>query len=168
MLMRVFPVILAVVMVGLSWTHAPDVSAEDKKLKVAFALLWTIDDQGWTTSHYNGIKHLQEQMGDKIEVSYTEKVLAADAVLVHPRRVGRKVRAHGAHGRTIAAEQLQVVGDIARAAAELPAHFWHQEGYVQHVYLVGQDVLLELVGEHHDGVVGERSTNECRHGDFHA
>ncbi len=52
--------------------------AESKKLKVAFALLWTIDDQGWTTSHYNGIKHLQEAMGDKIEVSYTEKVLAAD------------------------------------------------------------------------------------------
>ena len=53
--------------------------AEQKKLKVAFALLWTIDDQGWTTSHYNGIKHLQETMGDKIEVAYTEKVLAADA-----------------------------------------------------------------------------------------
>ena len=54
-------------------------SAEQKKLKVAFALLWTIDDQGWTTSHYNGIKYLQEKMGDKIEVAYTEKVLAADA-----------------------------------------------------------------------------------------
>ena len=53
--------------------------AESKKLKVAFALLWTIDDQGWTTAHYNGIKYLQEKMGDKIEVSYTEKVLAADA-----------------------------------------------------------------------------------------
>ena len=79
MLTRAFPVILAVLMVGMTWTQAPDVSAEDKKLKVAFALLWTIDDQGWTTSHYNGIKALQEQMGDKIEVSYTEKVLAADA-----------------------------------------------------------------------------------------
>ena len=53
--------------------------AADKKLKVAFALLWTIDDQGWTTAHYEGIKYLQEKMGDKIEVSYTEKVLAADA-----------------------------------------------------------------------------------------
>ncbi len=79
MFMRALPVILAVLVLGLSWTQAPDVSAEDKKLKVAFALLWTIDDQGWTTSHYNGIKALQEQMGDRIEVSYTEKVLAADA-----------------------------------------------------------------------------------------
>jgi len=54
-------------------------SAETKKLKVAFALLWTIDDMGWTTAHYNGIRYLQEKMGDKIEVAYTEKVLAADA-----------------------------------------------------------------------------------------
>ena len=72
-------IIMAAVLMGLTWVQAPDVSAEDKKLKVAFALLWTIDDQGWTTAHYNGIKYLQEKMGDKIEVSYTEKVLAADA-----------------------------------------------------------------------------------------
>ena len=49
------------------------------KTKVAFALLWTIDDMGWTTSHYRGIEHLKQQMGDQIEVSYTEKVLAANA-----------------------------------------------------------------------------------------
>lgn len=59
--------------------QAEQANAGDKKIKVAFALLWTIDDQGWTTAHYNGIKYLQEKMGDKIEVSYTEKVLAADA-----------------------------------------------------------------------------------------
>ena len=53
--------------------------APAKKLKVAVALLWTIDDQGWTTGHYNGIKYLQEKMGDRIEVAYTEKVRAADA-----------------------------------------------------------------------------------------
>ncbi len=79
MFSKAFSVILAVLVMGLSWSQAPDASAEDKKLKVAFALLWTIDDQGWTTAHYNGIKYLQEKMGDKIEVSYTEKVLAADA-----------------------------------------------------------------------------------------
>ena len=55
------------------------VAAEDKKLKVAFALLWTIDDQGWTTSHYHGIQKLEEKLGDKIAISYTEKVWAADA-----------------------------------------------------------------------------------------
>jgi basic membrane lipoprotein Med (substrate-binding protein (PBP1-ABC) superfamily) len=49
------------------------------KTKVAFALLWTIDDMGWTTAHYRGIEYLQKELGDQIEVSYTEKVLAANA-----------------------------------------------------------------------------------------
>ncbi len=35
--------------------------AQKKKVKVAFALLWTIDDMGWTTAAYNGIKYLQEK-----------------------------------------------------------------------------------------------------------
>jgi basic membrane protein A len=58
---------------------AQTADAAAKKLKVAFALLWTIDDQGWTTAAYDGIQYLEEQLGDRIEVSYTEKVLAADA-----------------------------------------------------------------------------------------
>lgn len=49
------------------------------KTRVAFALLWTIDDMGWTTAHYRGIEYLKQRMGDEIEVSYTEKVLAANA-----------------------------------------------------------------------------------------
>ena len=49
------------------------------KTKVAFALLWTIDDMGWTTAHYRGIQYLQKKMGNQVEVSYTEKVLAANA-----------------------------------------------------------------------------------------
>ena len=49
------------------------------KTKVAFALLWTIDDMGWTTAHYRGIEYLKKELGDTIEVSYTEKVLAANA-----------------------------------------------------------------------------------------
>ena len=53
--------------------------AAGKKIKVAFALLWTIDDQGWTTGHYRGIQYLTEKMGDQVEIAYTEKVRAADA-----------------------------------------------------------------------------------------
>ncbi|MBT8369303.1 MAG: BMP family ABC transporter substrate-binding protein, partial [Deltaproteobacteria bacterium] len=49
------------------------------KAKVAFALLWTIDDMGWTTAHYKGIEYLKKELGDQIELSYTEKVLAANA-----------------------------------------------------------------------------------------
>ena len=54
-------------------------AAEKKKIKAAFALLWTIDDQGWTTAHYRGIEYLKEKLGDQVEVAYTEKVRAPDA-----------------------------------------------------------------------------------------
>jgi basic membrane lipoprotein Med (substrate-binding protein (PBP1-ABC) superfamily) len=73
----VLPVIVVLILV-LAGSVTP-ADAAVKKLKVAFALLWTIDDQGWTTATYHGIEYLQEKMGDQIEVSYTEKVLAADA-----------------------------------------------------------------------------------------
>lgn len=72
----IFPVLaICLALLPVSQTQA----AEEKKLKVAFALLWTIDDQGWTTAHYHGIEYLKEKLGDKIEVAYTEKVRAADA-----------------------------------------------------------------------------------------
>lgn len=53
--------------------------AQAKKLKVAFALLETVNDQGWTYSHSLGIEQLKKELGDAIEVSYTENVKAADA-----------------------------------------------------------------------------------------
>ena len=49
------------------------------KMKVAFALLSTIHDLGWTTAHYRGIEVLKREMKDQIVVDYTENVLAADA-----------------------------------------------------------------------------------------
>jgi len=48
------------------------------KMKVAFALLSTIHDLGWTTAHYRGIEQLKREMKDQIVVDYTENVLAAD------------------------------------------------------------------------------------------
>lgn len=50
----------------------------EKKFKVAFALLSTIHDLGWTTAHYKGIEYLKKEMKGKITVDYTENVLAAD------------------------------------------------------------------------------------------
>jgi basic membrane lipoprotein Med (substrate-binding protein (PBP1-ABC) superfamily) len=55
---------------------APEAGA--KKFKVAFALLSTINDLGWTTAHYRGIQYLKQQLKDQIAVDYTENVLAAD------------------------------------------------------------------------------------------
>ncbi len=77
MLRNCLSALIGLCLLGLC-TAGPAQSA-DQKLKVAFALLWTIDDQGWTTAHYRGIQHLEQMLGDQIEISYTEKVLAADA-----------------------------------------------------------------------------------------
>ncbi len=54
------------------------------------------------------------------------------------------------------AEQGQVVGDVARAAAALAAHLGDQKGNVDHVQLLEQDVILEIAREDHDLVEGER------------
>ncbi|KAG1264749.1 hypothetical protein G6F65_014310 [Rhizopus arrhizus] len=77
--------------------------------------------------------------------------------------VRAEVRPHGAHRARLAAQQAQVVGDVAGAATELAAHARHQEGHVQDVHLVRQDVILELVREHHDGVEGKRTTDQSGH-----
>jgi hypothetical protein len=65
-----------------------------------------------------------------------------------------------------AAQQLEVVGDVAGAAAELAAHARHQERHVQDVHLVRQDVVLELVREHHDGVEGKGTADQGGHRRF--
>jgi hypothetical protein len=76
---------------------------------------------------------------------------------------GAKVVADGGHDQALAAEQLQVVGDVAGAAAEVAPHRGHQERHVQHVHAVGQDVLAKAPLEHHDRVVGHRTADQCRH-----
>lgn len=53
-------------------------SLVEKKFKVAFVLLSTIHDLGWTTAHYRGIEYLKKEMAGKITVDYTENVLAPD------------------------------------------------------------------------------------------
>ena len=53
-------------------------AGKSAKLKVAFALLSTIHDLGWTTAHYQGIEYLKKELKDQIVVDYTENVLAAD------------------------------------------------------------------------------------------
>src|SRR5690606_26980906 len=77
--------------------------------------------------------------------------------------VGAEIAAHGAHRHRLATQQVQVVGDVAGEAAELPAHARHQERDVQDVHLVREDVVLELVRKHHDGVVGEGTTDQGGH-----
>jgi hypothetical protein len=89
------------------------------------------------------------------------QVLRGDAGLRHPIAIGLEVRTDSPHGIAGFAQQLEVVGDIARTAAKLAPHLRDEKGHVQHVELVREDVLPETVRKHHDGVVCDRSADEC-------
>ncbi len=62
-------------------------------------------------------------------------------VLIHPGGIGREIVADRAHRFTLAAEQLQIEGDVAGAAAELAAQLRHQKRHVQHMDLIRQDLI---------------------------
>jgi len=82
--MRKKHVFIIVLMLGISLVFSAPVLA---KTKVAFALLWTIDDMGWTTAHYRGIEYLQKQLGDQ-EVGHfvvDGRAEKNDSVLEKPR-----------------------------------------------------------------------------------
>ena len=75
--------------------------------------------------------------------------------------------ADGRHDERLSAQQLQAVGDVARASSEFAPQLRHQEGDVQDMDLVGKDVVLEAAVEHHDVVVGHRAADEGTHGSSH-
>ncbi len=90
-------------------------------------------------------------------------VIGGNARLAHPLGIRRKIPSDRSHRIARVAQQPQVVGDVAGAPAEFPPQLRHQERDVQHVDLVGQDVLLEASLEHHDGVVGDRAADQGFH-----
>src|SRR5699024_9668914 len=75
-----------------------------------------------------------------------------DVQVVQPLQVVFGIHAHGAHGHGPPAQQLQVVGDVARTAAEFLAQAGHEERYAQRLDIVRQDVILEMAFEYRDGV----------------
>ena len=88
-------------------------------------------------------------------------VIARHAGFNHPLRIGIEVPPRGRHRKGRITEQAQVVGDVARTAAEFAPELGHEKGDIQHMDLVGQDVRGKAIGEHHDGVIGEGSADQC-------
>ena len=79
--------------------------------------------------------------------------------LVHAPQIGSGIVADGRQDEGVATEQFQGVGDIAGAAAVFAPQLRHEEGHVQDVDLVRQDVVLEMTVEDHDVVVGDRAAD---------
>ena len=68
--------------------------------------------------------------------------------------IDAKIITYSGHDHRLTADCFQVVGNVAGTAAKLAAHFRHQKRHIQHVHLVRQNVVLEMIMEHHDRVVG--------------
>ncbi|GFM36260.1 BMP family ABC transporter substrate-binding protein [Desulfovibrio psychrotolerans] len=97
--------------------------AQSGKLKVAFAMLGTVDDRGWNTAHANGIAYLKEKMGDKLDISITENVGPQDA-----ERVIRNYAQQGYY--IIFGNSFPHMDAMERVAAEYPnIKFEHCSGY---------------------------------------
>lgn len=54
----------------------------------------------------------------------------------------------------VGVEQFEVVCDVVGVFFKFVLYLWYQERNIQDVYLIGQDVIFELVLEYYDGVVG--------------
>ena len=81
------------------------------------------------------------------------------AVLRHPVAVRAEVVPDRAHRVAVGLEQSQIVGDVAGAAAEIAAQRRHDEGDVQHVDPLRQDVVPESARVDHHRVVSERTAD---------
>ena len=88
--------------------------------------------------------------------------VGGDAERRQALRIGAVVAADRRHHHRLAAERLQVVGDVAGASSPLAPHFADQKRNRQHVRLLGQDVPREPVGKDHDRVERERTADSVR------
>lgn len=110
-------------------TEAPQQAAAEqpegnKPLKVAFAYVGPVGDGGWTFSHDNGRKALQEALGDKVITTFVESVPeSADA-----ERVLRGFAADG--NDLIFGTTFGYMESMARIAPDFPnVKFEHATGY---------------------------------------
>ncbi len=76
----------------------------------------------------------------RVRAGHVSHAVDRDAERREPLLVLDAVVADGRHHDGLAADLLQVVGDVARASAPLPAHLADLERHGEHMRLVGQDV----------------------------
>ena len=99
-------------------------AAGSAPLKVAFAYVGPIGDGGWSFSHDNGRKALEQALGNQVVTTYVEKVPeGADA-----ERVFRDMAAQG--NTLIFGTSFGYMEPMLKVAADNPGvHFEHATGY---------------------------------------
>ncbi|WP_029893389.1 BMP family ABC transporter substrate-binding protein [Desulfohalovibrio reitneri] len=118
--------VIAAVLAAMLAVPAMAGEAAAEKVRAAFVLLETIDDQGWTQAHYKGIKHMQDVLGDKVEVAYTENIHS-------PSDAERVIRDYAAKGYDIVfGTTFAYMEPMLKVAREFPdTAFEHCSGYKQ-------------------------------------
>src|SRR6266852_1665191 len=95
---------------------------------------------------------------------YLAHEIQLDAEPFEPLEIQQGIVSHRSHDQRVGTQELQVVGYVAGAAAELAPQLGNEERHVQYVDLFGQDVLPETAVEHHDVVVRDRAADQSAHG----
>ena len=95
-------------------------------LKIAFAYIGPVGDGGWTFAHDNGRKAIEKEFGDKVIISFVEKVpVAADA-----ERVFRDLVGQG--NKLVFGTSFGYMEPLLKVAADNPeVKFEHATGYKQ-------------------------------------
>ena len=102
---------------------AQPAAAASAKLRVAFVLLGSVDDQGWNTAQYEGIQVVQKRLGKRVSVSITQNV--AD-----PARAEEVFRDYARKGYDIIfGTTFEYMEPMLKVAAEYPkVRFMHCAG----------------------------------------
>jgi len=102
---------------------AQPAAASGAKLRVAFVLLGSIDDQGWNTAQYEGIQVLKKRLGKRVSIAFTQNVAG-------PARAEEVFRDYARKGYDIIfGTTFEYMEPILKVAAEYPnVRFMHCAG----------------------------------------
>ena len=64
------------------------------------------------------------------------------------------------------AQAAQCVGNVGSASTVFLPHLRREEGHIEHMRLLGKDVVFKAAFKHHDGVKGNGAADLDRHKGF--
>ena len=103
--------------------------------------------------------------GDKslcsVAIVQLQHMCERDSERLEAGAIRREVGTHRSKWQWRATKHVQIIRNITRHATKVFAHFWHEKRHIQHMHFVRQNVILEVVLKHHQGVIGKGAANKC-------
>jgi basic membrane protein A and related proteins len=127
-------------------TTGPTTGAGLDHVNVGFGYIGPIDDNGWTTTHYQGLQAVDDALGDKVTTSYVENVpISAEA--------GQIFEQLASENQLVIAntEYANFLGDVAArhldvAFLEADGHAYTENLYPYYVEHARPNYLLGVAG----------------------